>query len=87
MECCARGGSTCVHITQTLTHAWVANLFRSCELLRNFDDEKAYKLHQSYIEFFNVTRLCGMVVRNLSDNDQAVFSSGASVVTSLSPAS
>ena len=27
-------GTTSIHIKQTLTHAWIANLFNSCELLR-----------------------------------------------------
>lgn len=72
---------------RTLTHAWFANPFHSCELLRKFDDEMAYIVHQSYMEFPNVTRLCGIILRDSSNNAQAVFSSGASVVTSLSPAS
>lgn len=73
-----------MYITQTLTHAWVANPLNSCELLRDFDDEKAYTVHQSYMEFPKVTWLSDMVKYNLTDNDQAVFSAGASVVTSLS---
>ena len=41
----------------------------------------------SRMEFANVTRLYGIVARMYSDSNQTVFSTGASVITSLSPTS
>lgn len=58
-----------------------------CELLRNIHDEEPYTIHQSYMEFSNVTWLCYMAVLNFSDKGQTVFSAGASEVTSFSATS
>ena len=71
-----------IYHAQMLTHAWFVNPFHSCELLRKFNS-----IYDSAVvcRLPLMLRLCTMVVLNVSDNLQAVFSTGASVVTSLSP--
>ena len=69
-------------IMRTLISTWLATSFHTCELFRKLYEENA--IHQSYINFRNVTWSCDMVVLNLSDNLQAVFSCGASDVTPFS---
>ena len=86
VECNACGDvSVCISYERSLMHALPVH-FTMVSYSGSFTMRRLVQFI-GRMEFPNVTRLCDIVARNYSDSDQTVFSAGASVVTSLSPAS
>ena len=72
-------------------YVYILHGLRFCSILVSYlgmlATRKPYIIHHSYMDFTNVTWLCGLVVLKFSDNGQTVFGSGACEVTSFSATS